>query len=48
MAAEPPASSAPVRTIGATHFTFGRRIIVELLADVFVQTPSSPMNLKKA
>ena len=48
IAAAPPASSAPVRTIGATHFTFGRRIIVELLADVFVQTPSSPMNLKKA
>ena len=48
MAAEPPASSAPVSTIGATHFTFGCRIIVELLADVCVQTRSSPMNLNKA
>ena len=47
MAAEPPASSAPVRTIGATHFAFGRLIIVELLGDVFVQTQSSPMKLNK-
>ena len=47
MAAEPPASSDPVRIIGATHLTFGRRIIVELQGDVFVQTRSSPMNLNK-
>ena len=47
IAAEPPASSAPVRTSGAIHFAFGLRIIVELLDVGCVQTQSCPMNLNE-
>ena len=45
IATELPAISAPDRTMGAIHLTFGRWIIVELLNGVCVQRTTSPMKL---
>ena len=45
MAAEPPAMTAPARTIGATHFIVEDRIIFELLGVVYRHLKPSRTNL---
>ena len=45
MAAEPPAMTAPARTIGATHLIVEDRIIFKLLGVVYRHLKPSQTNL---